>query len=138
MRALVIDDDAHIGLAIRAILATQQIDVIPALRAHAGMHELTVSQFGIVLVDIFMPGMGGLETIERIRARAPDIPIVAMTGFRFRDSMRPETNFLAMAMQRGADCCISKPFTPRQLIDAIDAGLHCQSARRVATIGELP
>jgi CheY-like chemotaxis protein len=122
-RALVIDDDANIGAAIRAILASQQIETVLALRAHAGVHELETSRFEVAIVDIFMPGMGGLDTIARIKELAPDLPIVAMTGFRFRDSMDPAMDFLGMARQRGAVACIRKPFIPQQLIDAINAGL---------------
>jgi CheY-like chemotaxis protein len=120
IRALVIDDDDNIGGAVRAILAAERIEVVRTLRAHAGIRQLEVTDFGLVIVDIFMPGMGGLDAIEEIRRQSPAIAIVAMTGFRFRESVNPECDFLAMAIQRGANACLSKPFTPQQLIDAIN------------------
>lgn len=123
MRALVIDDDANVGAAIRVMLGSLQIETVLALRAHAGVHELDVSKFDIAIVDIFMPGMGGLDTIDRIRKRTPDIPVIAMTGFRFRASMDPEMDFLGMALKRGATACVRKPFAPQQLLDAINACL---------------
>jgi DNA-binding NtrC family response regulator len=120
MRALVIDDDVNIGTAIQAILASQNFETALAFRAHSGIHALELSSFDIVVVDIFMPGMDGLDTIERIRQQAPNIPIVAMTGFRFRPSM----DFLGLAIQRGATSSVRKPFTPQQLINAINTSLR--------------
>ena len=52
-----------------------------------------------------MPGMDGLDTIDRIKQQALNIPIVAMTGFRFRASM----DFLGQAIQRGATSSVRKP-----------------------------
>jgi DNA-binding NtrC family response regulator len=119
-RALVIDDDANIGAAIEAILAAQNFETVLAFRAESGIHALERSSFDVVVVDIFMPGMDGLDTIGKIKHQAPDIPIVAMTGFRFRASM----DFLGLAMQRGATASVRKPFTPQQLLGAINASLR--------------
>lgn len=125
MRVLVIDDDANIGAAIQAILASHNFETVLAFRAHSGIHALELSSFDAVIVDIFMPGMDGLDTIEKIRQQAPNIPIVAMTGFRFRASM----DFLGQAIQRGATSSVRKPFTPQQLISTINASLlKCRAA----------
>jgi DNA-binding NtrC family response regulator len=130
-RVLVIDDDANIGAAIQAILASENFETKLAFRAHSGIHALELSDFDIVVVDIFMPGMDGLDTIERIKQQAPNIPIVAMTGFRFRASM----DFLGQAMQRGATSSVRKPFTPQQFINAINTSLtKSRAANRTAAI----
>jgi CheY-like chemotaxis protein len=72
------------------------------------------------MIDIFMPGMDGLETIKGFRERAPTVPIVAMSGFRFRNScMAPAPDFLGMAAKLGATYCLQKPFGPQQLMTAI-------------------
>jgi DNA-binding NtrC family response regulator len=120
MHVLVIDDDANVGAAIEAILASQNIKTTLAFRAHSGIHALELSIFDVAIVDIFMPGMSGLDTIEKIKQRAPNVPTVAMTGFRFRASMDPAMDFLGLAVQRGATSRLRKPFTPQQLIDAIN------------------
>jgi CheY-like chemotaxis protein len=76
------------------------------------------------MVDIFMPGMDGLETIRGFRERAPTVPIVAMSGFRFRNSCTaPAPDFLGMAIKLGATYCLQKPFGPQQLMAAITACL---------------
>jgi len=126
-RILVIDDDANVARAIQAILSRHQCDTAIALRAHAGIHTFQTSQFDLVMVDLFMPGMNGLDTITRIRSESV-VPIVAMSGFRLRNSLDADQDFLGMAKLRGATTLLRKPFSPPQLVAAIDRGLGLMSA----------
>jgi DNA-binding response OmpR family regulator len=128
-RVLVIDDDACVGAAIQAILALRGCETVTASRAHAGIHTFQASEFEVVMVDLFMPGMNGLDTIARIRNQSA-VPIIAMTGFRLRNSLDPDQDFLGMAKLRGATISLRKPFSPRQLVAAIDRslGLACSTA----------
>src|ERR1700732_55588 len=112
-RILVIDDDACVSTAIQAILARHQYDTVLASRAHAGIHAFQASQFDVVMVDLFMPGMNGLDTITRIRSKSA-VPIIAMSGFRLRNSLDPEQDFLGMAMLRGATTYLRKTLSPPQ------------------------
>jgi CheY-like chemotaxis protein len=86
-----------------------------------GVQAFESASFDAVMVDIFMPGMDGLETIKGFRERAPMVPIVAMSGFKFRDSLAPAPDFLAMAAKLGATYCLRKPFGVQQLMSAIKA-----------------
>jgi CheY-like chemotaxis protein len=126
-RILVIDDDACVSTAIQAILARHQYDTVLASRAHAGIHAFQASQFDVVMVDLFMPGMNGLDTIARIRSKSA-VPIIAMSGFRLRNSLDPDQDFLGMAILRGATTSLRKPFSPPQLVAAIDRGLGLASS----------
>jgi len=119
MRALVIDDDDNVGVAIQAILSRHGVEAVLSARAHAGLRALTQSTFDVVVIDLFLPGMSGLDTIREIRRAAPAMPIVAMTGFKLRPAATPDIDFLAEAVQRGATACVRKPFTPDQLLTAI-------------------
>jgi CheY-like chemotaxis protein len=74
------------------------------------------------MVDLFMPGMNGLDTITRIRSESV-VPIIAMSGFRLRNSLDADKDFLGMAKLRGATTLLRKPFSPPQLVAAIDRGL---------------
>jgi CheY-like chemotaxis protein len=121
-RILVIDDDACVSTAIRAILARRQCETVLASRAHAGIFALQTSGFDVVMVDLFMPGMNGLDTITRIRSQSA-VPIIAMSGFRLRNSLDSDQDFLGMAILRGATTSLRKPFSPPQLVAAIDRGL---------------
>jgi DNA-binding response OmpR family regulator len=125
-RVLVIDDDANVSAAIKAILARRRCESVLVSRAHAGIHAFQTSGFDVVMVDLFMPGMNGLDTITRIRS-VSTVPIIAMSGFSLRNSLDPDQNFLGMAMLRGATFCLRKPFSPPQLTAAIDRSLSLAS-----------
>jgi CheY-like chemotaxis protein len=120
-RVLVIDDDESIRDAINALLRCQSCDTVLAENALAGLKALEQDSFDIAMVDIFMPGMNGLEAIKDIRRIAPHMPIVAMSGFRFRNEGPAKPDFLKIAADLGAAHCLSKPFGPQQLFAAIDA-----------------
>jgi CheY-like chemotaxis protein len=120
-RILVIDDDSCVGAAIKATLTRHGCEIELAPRACAGIAALKSSRFDAALIDLFMPGMNGLDAISYIR-RQSEIPIIAMSGFKLRDSGNA-IDYLGMAMQRGASTCIRKPFVRHQLIEAIDRSL---------------
>lgn len=120
-RILVIDDDESVRGAIGALLQQDDSEIVLAENARRGAELFGAQRFDIVMVDIFMPGMNGLETIKDFRKLAPDLPIVAMSGFRFRSNGIPMPDFLEIAAELGATCCLSKPFRPQQLFAAIAA-----------------
>jgi CheY-like chemotaxis protein len=122
-RVLVIDDDESVRTAIAALLAPENCEIVLAENARRGAERFEAESFDIVMIDIFMPGMNGLETIKDFRRLAPQMPIVAMSGFRFRNAGLPMPDFLKIAADLGADYCLSKPFRPQQLFAAIDACL---------------
>jgi CheY-like chemotaxis protein len=126
-RILVIDDDACVGTAIQAILGRRRCETVLASRAHAGIHTFQASGFDVVIVDLFMPGMNGLDTITRIRCESA-VPIIAMSRFRLQNSLDPDQDFLGMAMLRGATTYLRKPFSPPQLVAAIDQSLDLASS----------
>jgi CheY-like chemotaxis protein len=121
-RILVIDDDASVTAAIQAILTRCQYETVIASRAHAGIHAFQATRFDVLVIDLFMPGMDGLDTIMRIRSESA-VPIIAMSGFRLRNSLDPDQDFLGMAKLRGATTSLRKPFSPLQLVSAIDRSL---------------
>jgi CheY-like chemotaxis protein len=126
-RILIIDDDACVSTAIHAILTGRQCETVLAPCAHAGIHAFQTSGFDVVMVDLFMPGMNGLDTITRIRSRSA-VPIIAMSGFRLRNSLDADQDFLGMAILRGATISLRKPFSPPQLVAAIDRSLGLASS----------
>lgn len=123
-RVLVIEDDCSVGAAIQMVLTREGFEAVYTPDAEAGIKVFEASSFDLVIVDIFMPGTSGINAIARFRQREFKAPILAMTGFRYRESMDPGLNFLGMASRAGATTCLSKPFTPEQLIAAIYAGIE--------------
>jgi DNA-binding response OmpR family regulator len=121
MRVLIIDDDASVGAAIQMILVREGCDTVHAPDADAGIRAFESSRFDLVVVDLFMPGMDGLQMITEFRRRAPTLPVLAVSGFRFRDSADAGLDFLGLATNVGATICLRKPFTAQQLVAAIQA-----------------
>jgi CheY-like chemotaxis protein len=126
-RVLVIDDDACVSAAIQAILGNRGCKTVIASRADAGIHALQTFGFDVVMVDLFMPGLNGLDTIMRIRSES-EVPIIAMSGFSLRNSLDADQDFLGMAMLRGATISLRKPFSPPQLVAAINRSLGLASS----------
>jgi CheY-like chemotaxis protein len=133
-RILVVDDDLSVGVAIQMILAHQGCEVTLASDANAGLRAFESSKFDVIIVDIFMPGIDGFKTIAEFRQRTPMVHIVAMSGFRFHDSMGPSMDFLKIATTIGATGSLSKPFTPLQLMAAINRASEAAETARKGTM----
>jgi two-component system response regulator (stage 0 sporulation protein F) len=130
-RILIIDDDASVSTAIHAILLQHQCETVIASRAHAGIHKFRNGTFDAVMIDLFMPGMNGLDTIARIRSESA-VSIIAMSGFPLRNSRDPDQDYLGMAKRCGATTSLRKPFSPLQLFAAIDRSLARNSLKEEA------
>lgn len=122
-RVLVVEDDSSVGVAIQMMLDGEGYDTVHAPDANVGMKAFESTRFDLAIVDIFMPGINGLMTIAAFRQRAPAVPVLAMSGFRFRESMNPGLDYLGMAFRAGAKVCLRKPFAPARLMAAVYASL---------------
>ena len=121
---LIIEDDAAVRAAVELILEHEGYSVSVAADGDAGLDLLRSAAFDLVIVDIFMPGRGGLETISEIRQTSPTLPVIATSGAAARAGVPGTGNdVLGKAMQLGAACVIHKPFRPRDLLQAIERGL---------------
>ena len=128
-RILVVDDDPLIRTAIGAWLAGQNIEVVAADGARAGLKTLDEhAVFDLMLIDLFMPDMEGLEAIRIFHARAPAMPIIAMSGIMFRQHHGSAPDFLGMATRMGATFCLHKPFRLKDLLQAIEQCLPASPA----------
>ncbi len=119
-RVLIVEDDPSVGAAIRLTLGRWGTQAWHVLDAQNGIKAFESADFDLVIVDLFMPEMTGLEIIAKFREHAPMIPVLAMSGFRFRASTDPGLDFLGMAAKAGAVAVLPKPFTPGQLMAAVE------------------
>lgn len=106
--------------AIEVCLQHQGFDVTIADGGDAGMRALELTDFDVMLVDIFMPHMRGFEAIQVFHERAPATPLVAMSGYAFANADSPSPDFLRMTLELGATCCLRKPFTSAALLTAVN------------------
>jgi CheY-like chemotaxis protein len=118
LRILVVDDEPEVREAISLLLKQEGHRVVVAEGGHGALSAVEAFTFDLVIVDIFMPGMGGLETLDVLREDAPDLPIIVMSGY-VDGSGAVGPDFFRAAVERGATCCLRKPFIREQLIDAV-------------------
>jgi DNA-binding NtrC family response regulator len=114
-RILVVDDDPHICLAVRAWLKRYGFRVVMADGGTAGLIALDNSTFDLMIVDIFMPNMRGFEAVRIFHDHAPTVPLIAISGYAFSGP-----DFLRMALKLGATRCLRKPFRPTTLLSVMD------------------
>ena len=119
-RILVIDDDSDVRTTIQAVLKNRGFDIVLAECGHSGVAAIEAFAFDAVIVDIFMPHMRGFESIRIFHERAPQIPLIAMSGYAFAAFDTPSPDFLRMTLELGATLCLRKPFTPNALLAAVN------------------
>jgi two-component system KDP operon response regulator KdpE len=121
IRILVVDDEPAIRRALRAPLLELGFNVGEASRGEEALQALRAATYDAVLLDINMPGIGGIETLRRIRTFAPRLPILMLT---VRDGEGEKVE----ALELGADDYITKPFSTRELIARIRTAVRRVSA----------
>ena len=119
-RILVIDDEVAVRNTIRLILEHRGHYVVVAEGGQRGVDAIEAYAFDAVIVDIFMPGMDGFQTIKILRQSAPKVAIIAVSGYAFRQASWPVPDFLKMECDLGATRCLRKPFKTRELIEVVE------------------
>jgi putative two-component system response regulator len=114
---LVIDDERAVRELMLELLAFAGYDAIGAEDAERGTDLLADTTFSLVVSDINMPGLSGLELLDRIRTHRPSLPVVLVTG-----AATPDT--LTSALALGADGLVPKPFGGRELLAAVETALE--------------
>jgi signal transduction histidine kinase len=119
---LVIDDEVGMREGCRRALSPQGFHVDIAEHGVEGLHKLRQRPYDLILLDAMMPGMSGLELLERIRAHDPDTICVMITGYATVD-------LAAQAMKEGAHDFLPKPFTSDELLAVVESGLQERERR---------
>jgi CheY-like chemotaxis protein len=120
LRCLVVDDDLLVLRTLHYWLRKQGFDVVTADGADTGLAALERERFDLMVVDIFMPHMSGFESVRLFHARAPTIPLIAISAYAFAESHGPAPDFLRMALGLGAARCLRKPFKPSTLLTVME------------------
>lgn len=120
---LIVDDDPAVQITIRLILERAGHQVTVAGDGHKGLALVGANRFDLLFLDIFMPGMDGLETMRHIRVLQPTLPIVVISGRSITPDAYAEPDFLKMATKLGAVASLQKPFRPDALLAAVDGCL---------------
>jgi DNA-binding NtrC family response regulator len=126
-KILVVDDEVTAGRSIEKILARKGFKVDIALSANEGLNKLEKELFELVLLDIMMPQVNGIELLGMIKERWPDLGVVMVTGY-------PSIETAVEATKRGACDYIAKPFTPDELRDKVGHALEETVSAKVIPI----
>jgi len=134
VRVLVVDNDAAMRRALRSSMVAQGYLVEEARSGEEALQAIVWRPAELVLLDIEMPGIGGMETCRRIRSLQPQAGIVMLT---VRDGEEDKIQ----ALEAGADDYITKPFSVRELLArmrAVGRRVDTRAARRVVVqVGDL-
>jgi DNA-binding response OmpR family regulator len=122
---LVVDDERDVAEAIEAVLAHAGFTVVVALSAASGLEAAARQRFDVVVTDIIMPKVNGLELIRKLRADHPRVRVIAISGGGSFGplSLKPDAisthAFIAAAKEAGAEDVLTKPFDMDDLLCAV-------------------
>ena len=114
---LIVDDERSIRLSLRTILGNFGFEIVEAARGEEAVALVRTEPFDAVLLDINMPGMGGIEVCRLMRKAAPRLPILMLT-VQGGEEQKVE------ALDAGADDYITKPFQLRELTARLRAAVR--------------
>lgn len=123
-RILVVEDDPDMLDTIFEALRKAGHDPLRARSGPSGCEMLRTQNMDLVITDIRMPGLGGLEVLKCARETDSGLPVIIITGY-------PSVETAVASFRSGAVDFLVKPFTARQLLDVVDRALHGGRAREV-------
>jgi two-component system invasion response regulator UvrY len=113
MRILIVDDHAIVRSGLRRLLAAElEAEMVEAATGKDGLALFKDRHPTLVILDLNLPGIGGLELIRRFRAEAPTTPILVF-------SMHADAIFATRALEAGAAGYVSKNAAPAEIVDAV-------------------
>jgi signal transduction histidine kinase len=116
-RILVVDDELGIRVGCERALASQGYRVDSASTGEEGLQKLRQAEYALVLLDIMMPGIGGIETLKQIPEIDPNLVCIVITGYA-------TVELAVQAIKQGAYDFITKPFDADTLTLTVDQGIE--------------
>ncbi|MBN1945725.1 MAG: sigma-54-dependent Fis family transcriptional regulator [Bradymonadales bacterium] len=121
-KILTIDDEKSVCIACKKILEDAEFQVDYTLSPQEGIEKVIQGDYDVVLLDLRMPEMNGIEVLETIKQNKPDVRVVIITGYAtIQTSIE--------AVKKGAFDYVSKPFTPEELTIAVKKALEDREIR---------
>jgi DNA-binding response OmpR family regulator len=131
-RVLVVEDDDAIRQGLADALRFAEYEVLEASRGDRAMEMVSRAALDVVLLDLVLPGAGGLEVLQHLRRQQPALPAIILTA-------KGEEADRVRGLRLGADDYVIKPFSVRELLARVEAVLRRSPERPVPVSGlELP
>src|SRR5277367_5533992 len=121
-RVLVVDDEKAMAEAMAEELTARHADVTVLSSADAAFAMMTEGDFDVVVTDLNMRGMSGVDLCERVVANRPDVPVIVVTAFGSMETA-------VATLRAGAFDFLTKPFDMEQLAIAVERAAHHKSLR---------
>ena len=121
-RILVIEDEPDMREGLRYNLEFEGHDVVLTGDGYAGLEAARGAKADLILLDLMLPGLSGLEVVKRLRQDGVRTPVVILTA-------RGQENDKVQGLEMGADDYVTKPFSVRELMARIDAVLRRANGR---------
>ena len=124
-KILVIDDEEDIRIVMQQVLELEGYDVSVAADGQEGIGILENERADLVITDVIMPGMDGVATLEKIREKWPDMPVIVISGggnvapMDYQPAAIATNAYLASASNAGASLSMTKPFERVDLLNAV-------------------
>ena len=115
-RILIVDDEAVIRDGLKRVLEGESFDVETCSSGYSAIETMQKRDFDLIITDLKMPGMSGIEVLKSVRTLQPHIPVILITGYATVDTA-------VEAMKNGASDYISKPFVPAVLLEKVNKAL---------------
>jgi FixJ family two-component response regulator len=115
-RIAIVDDDESVREAARSLFRSMGFTVVAFASAEEFLKSDAVETASCLVLDVQMPGMGGLSLQDHLAAMGRHIPIVFVTGY-------PDDTVRAKALKAGAVCFLAKPFSEGDLVDGLWSAL---------------
>ncbi len=122
---LIIDDDEHVRYLLKSLLETMGHQIVEATNGREALTAVQSYMPSLVIVDIFMPEMDGIELIRNARGIQQDLQIIAISG----SFSSHEVDVLETAKRLGAAYTLQKPFEIPTLVNLVQRLLSTESAR---------
>jgi DNA-binding response OmpR family regulator len=116
-RVLVVDDDPTVSDVVRRYLERAQFEVTLVGDGPAALAAVAAYRPDLVVLDLMLPGIDGLEVCRRLRAGDPNLPVVMLTALG-------EEGDRVVGLSLGADDYVTKPFSPRELVLRVQSVLR--------------
>ena len=116
-RILIVDDEPHIVDVVEYMLREQGFDILTAADGETALQRCTDSPPDLVILDLGLPGLPGLDLLRRLRAERPGLPAIILTA-------RGEEIDRVLGLELGADDYVTKPFSARELAARVRAVLR--------------
>src|SRR5438270_8490056 len=123
-RVLIVDDDVELCGLLAERLKTEGFAIEAVHEGPRGLERALSGEHALLILDLMLPGMGGLDVLRRLRARSA-VPVLILTA-------RGEDVDRILGLEMGADDYVQKPFNPRELIARIRAILRRTGATEPA------